>query len=293
MLSTQNPVLIGIDLGGTKVAAGRIEGGILAKTIHEKIDASSVDPLEIVELIADIITRLMSQEVSGIGIGIPGLVDREQGIAYDVLNIPAWKEVHLGAILQKKFNLPVYLDNDSNCFAIGEYRYGAFAGNRDFVGITLGTGMGGGIIKNGSLMPDAHSCSGEFGNIPYLDGIYEHYCSGMFFQKKFARSGEAVAIAARQGEAWAIKAYQEFGRHLGNAIKTIKMAVDPTMIIIGGSVARASSLFEEAMWKSISDFSFPSALKGFQVNFSTTDHIAILGAAALCLDSEQDSSHGH
>ncbi len=287
MVATQNPVLIGIDLGGTKVAAGRIEGGKVVERDQKKIDATSKDPLDTVEVVSELIRQLNSNKVSAIGMGIPGLVDRERGIAYDVLNIPSWKEVPLKAILEKEFNIPLFLDNDSNCFAMGEYSYGAFAGNRDFVGITLGTGMGGGIIKNGTLMPDAHSCSGEFGNIPYLDGIYEHYCSGMFFQKKFDSSGEAVANAAGHGEKWAIEAYKEFGHHLGNAIKTIKLAVDPTMILIGGSVARASSLFNEAMWKSISEFSFPSALKGFQVNFSTTDHIAILGAAALCLDSDQ------
>jgi glucokinase len=278
----KSETILGIDLGGTKVAAGKVNKGTLIEKIDKKIDAASEDPMDTVRLISELISRLDTGNVSGIGIGVPGLVNRERGIAYDVLNIPSWKEVHLRTMLENEFHVPVYLDNDSNCFAMGEYRYGSYAGIVDFVGITLGTGMGSGIIKNGSLMPDANCCSGEFGNIPYKDGIYEHYCSGMFFANKYGQNGEEVAIEAGKGIPWAIEAFKEFGMHLGNAIKTIIMAVDPTMVIIGGSVAKASKLFEDSMWKSISDFSFPSTLPNFQVKFSHTEHIAILGAAALC-----------
>lgn len=282
MGNSDKQAYIGVDLGGTKVASGKVLGGRLLDTITEPVTAQAEDPQEITAIIAKTIKGLMDESVTGIGIGVPGLVDRERGIAYDVLNIPSWKEVHLRQLLQEEFQVPIYLDNDSNCFALGEYRYGSWAGTRDFVGITLGTGMGAGIIKNGALMPDAHSCSGEFGNIPYLDGIYEHYSSGMFFARKYGQTGEAVAKAAENKESWALEAYEEFGTHLGNAIKTIIMAVDPGMIIIGGSVARARALFEEAMWRSISGFSFVSVLEDIQVKFSETAHPAIFGAAALC-----------
>ena len=275
---------IGIDLGGTKVAGGTIAHGILQSQLEEKIKTSSEDYMDTVLLISKLIGSLKEESTRGIGIGVPGLVDRERGVVYDVLNIPSWKEVPLKEILEKMFHIPVFLNNDSNCFALGEYRYGAHAGSSDFVGITLGTGMGSGIIKNGALLPDAHCCSGEFGTMPYLEGIYENYSSGMFFLREFNLNGEEVARAADKGETWAIEAYQQFGMHLGNAIKTIKMAVDPALIIIGGSVARASHLFEESMWESVKDFSFPSALEGFQVKFTQTPDIAILGAAALCIN---------
>lgn len=273
---------IGIDLGGTTVAAGKITHGIIQSLREEKINASSEDYMDTVQLISELIVSLKDKSISGIGIGVPGLVDRESGVVYDVLNIPSWKEVPLKNILEEMFHIPVSINNDSNCFALGEYHYGGHAGASDFVGITLGTGMGSGIIKNGALLPDAHCCSGEFGTMPYLEGIYENYSSGMFFLREFKLNGEEVARAAGRGESWAIEAYQQFGKHLGNAIKTIKMAVDPALIVIGGSVARASHLFELSMWKSIEDFAFPSALKGFQVKFTQTPNIAILGAAALC-----------
>jgi glucokinase len=282
MGNTRSHSFIGIDLGGTKVAAGIVSHGILQSKLETKIKALSEDYMDTVLLIAGLIESLKEESTRGIGIGVPGLVDQERGVVFDVLNIPSWKEVPLKEILEKMFQIPVFINNDSNCFALGEYRYGAHAGSSDFVGITLGTGMGSGIIKNGALLPDAHGCSGEFGTMPYLDGIYENYSSGMFFLREFNRNGEEVARAADKGETWAIEAYLQFGKHLGNAIKTIKMAVDPALIIIGGSVARASHLFDASMWKSVTDFAFPSALEGFQVKFTQTPNIAILGAAALC-----------
>jgi len=283
-MTLNNYSLIGVDLGGTKVAAGKITGGILVQQVSAKINQSSEDPMDAVRLMVDLIDQLMDRQVQGIGVGVPGPVDRSTGVVYDVLNIPNWKEIPLKALIEEKFKVPVYVDNDANCFAMGEYRFGAFAGNSDFVGITLGTGMGSGIIKNGALIPDAHCCSGEFGTMSYLDGIYENYTSGMYFKQKYRKNGEEVAEKAREGESWALRAFQEMGIHLGNAINTIIMAVDPPLVIIGGSIGKAREFYQESMWESIRKIPFPSVLENFRVEFTDTDNIAILGAAALCPD---------
>ena len=277
--------LLGVDLGGTKVAAGKITKGVLVQEVSARINQETEDPMDAVRLMVDQIGQLMDKHVQGIGVGVPGLVNRDWGVVYDVLNIPNWKEIPLKALIEEKFEVPVYVDNDANCFAMGEYRYGAFAGNDDFVGVTLGTGMGSGIIKNGALIPDAHCCSGEFGTMPYLDGIYENYTSGMYFKLKYGKNGQEVAEKASEGEPWAQRAYREMGMHLGFAINTMIMAVDPPLIIIGGSVARAREFYEEAMWESIRKIPFPSVLENFRVEFSETANIAILGAAALCPDT--------
>lgn len=284
-MTRTNQSLIGVDLGGTKVAAGRVTGAKLTEQITEKLDQSSEDPMDAVAIIIKLIRQLMDKDVGGIGIGVPGLVDRESGTVYDVLNIRNWKKIHLKEIIETTFGIPVHVDNDSNCFAMGEYRYGAFAGHPDFVGITLGTGMGSGIIKNGALIPDAHCCSGEFGTMIYLDGIYEHYTGSFFFSRTYGKSGQEMAASANSGDIEALKAFEAYGSHLGNAIKTIIMAVDPPLVIIGGSLAAAHKLYEEAMWNSISDIPFPSVLENFQVKFTNTENIAILGAAALCPDA--------
>jgi glucokinase len=171
MILTDNGALIGVDLGGTKVAAGRIDNNEPGDIVYKLIPAKSDDPRDIINVVEEVIGQLFDDRVSGIGIGIPGLVDRNEGIVNDVQNIPSWKEVHLKNILENRFGVPVYLDNDANCFALGEARFGRGKGVDDFVGLTLGTGMGGGIIKEGFLMSDAHCSSGEFGNIQYIDSI--------------------------------------------------------------------------------------------------------------------------
>ncbi len=276
--------LIGVDLGGTKVAAGKIDGTKLGKVIYKLIPANSNDPRDIINILIKIVEQLFDKNVIGIGIGIPGLVSRYEDIVYDVQNIPSWKEVRLKNILETYFHVPVYVDNDANCFALGELRFGNGKGEDDFVGLTLGTGMGGGIIKNGFLLSDAHGGSGEFGNIPYLESIYEDYCSGKYFIKKFNIKGEKLVEAAAQGDVVALSAFEEFGYHLGNAIKTIKLAVDPKKVIIGGSVAQANEYFKISMWKSILNFPFPKTIHDFDVIFSNNKNSAILGATSLYLD---------
>ncbi len=279
-----NISLIGVDLGGTKVAAGRVDNMELGEVIHELIPAQSEDPQDVIDSIVGVIEKLFDENVKGIGIGIPGLVDREKGIAYDIQNIPSWKEVYLKDYLEKHFKVPVYLDNDANCFALGESRFGSGKDEKDFVGLTIGTGMGGGIIKDGFLISDAHCGSGEFGNIMYLDSMYEDYCSGKFFKDKYNTNGEDLAKAAALGDETALKAFKEFGVHMGNAIKTIMLAVDPRKVIIGGSVAHSKEFFEESMWETIKDFPFPGAVTDFEVIFSDVKNIAVLGAASLYLD---------
>ena len=200
MSAANNYSVIGVDLGGTKVAVGKIRSGKLVEQKQAEIDQTSEDPMDAVRLMGQVIQELMDDGVKGIGVGVPGLVNREWGIVYDVLNIPNWKEVPLKSLLEEKFKIPVYIDNDANCFAMGEYRFGSFPGHPDFVGITLGTGMGSGIIKNGTLLPDAHCCSGEFGTMAYLDGIFENYTSGMYFKLKYGKNGQEVAEKAHDGD---------------------------------------------------------------------------------------------
>lgn len=284
MVLSNKGSLIGVDLGGTKVAAGRIDNNVLGTVLNKPIPAKSENPDDITKAIIKIIEELMTEEVVGIGIGIPGLVDRESGIVNDVQNIPSWQEIRLKEMLEDRFEIPVFLDNDANCYALGEARFGSGMGEEDFVGLTLGTGMGAGIIKNGFLLQDAHCGSGEFGNILYLNSVYEDYCSGKFFTKFYNTKGEELAEAANHQDPMALKAFDEFGKHLGNAIKTIKFAVDPKKVIIGGSVAQAHRHYETSMWKTLLDFPLPKAMEDFDVIFSNVKNIAVLGAASLYLD---------
>ena len=278
-------LIIGIDLGGTKVNVGLVQNNQVLSSKKQKIPKNCKDEWEVINLIIDLTKEVIhNHNIVGIGIGVPSILDRKNGIIHEVQKIPTWHEVHLGAILEKEFNVPVSIDNDANCFTLGEYQFGAAKGFSNIVGITLGTGMGSGIITNGKLMGDANGGSGEFGMIPYLDGVLEDYCSGGFFKNILKVEGEYISKLAAKGNKEALLAYEQFGEHLGYAIKIILFAVDPEIIIIGGSIAQSSTYFDKGLKKSLSTFAYKKTLENIEVIYSNTPNVAVLGSAALIYD---------
>jgi len=282
MSSSNNMKIIGVDLGGTKIVAGLTEGGEILKKEYNLVPNSAKDSQEIIDVILKTIDAVYDKSVKAIGIGVPSLVDREKGIVYEVQNIPSWKKIHLKEILETYYNIPIYLDNDANCFALGESKFGKGKFSDNFVGITIGTGMGAGIINNSELLQDANCGAGEFGSIPYLDGIYEDYCSGKFFKTHYRTNGINLYNKAIKGEKTAKEAFKDFGRHLGNVIKTIMFSVDPKKIIIGGSIAVSQEFFHDVMIQTIKSFPYEESVHKIEIVYTNTLNIAILGAASLC-----------
>lgn len=283
----QERTVIGVDLGGTNMRAALVKDRIIMKHAQRLVPKTN-DPMKVVEELTATIKEVLTPEVTAIGIGVPSLVGYDTGIVYDVTNIPSWTEMPLKKILSKTFNLPVFINNDANCFAVGERVYGEGIQFENFVGLITGTGMGGGIIKDGRLMQDMNCGSGEFGMMPYLDHDYEYYCSGQFFTNTYGVSGEEMAQRAKAGDVQAIEAYNTYGRHLGKGIKAILYAVDPEAIIIGGSVSKSFSLYEKAMWEEIKTFPFRITLEKIRILPSNLAEVAIYGAAALCINNLYD-----
>ena len=241
---------------------------------------------EVLDELCGLIDRTKPGDVDGVGIGVPSVVDIVKGIVYDVQNIPSWREVPLKAILEDRYAVPVLVNNDANCFALGEKHFGKGIGCRSLIGLILGTGFAGGIIIDGRLYPGRNCGAGEFGLIPYLESIYEHYCSGQFFTRHAGQTGAELFRRATEGDREAMKVFAEFGHHLGQAVKTILYAYDPETIVLGGSVRKAFRFFEDAMWESIRSFAFSNSIKSLTIAVSELEHVAILGAAALHYDAE-------
>ena len=221
-------------------------------------------------------------DIAAIGIGVPSVVDIEQGIVYDVQNIPSWKEVPLKSLLESRYHIPVFVNNDANCFALGEFYFGKSknAGG-SMVGLTIGTGLGGGIIINNKLFPGYNCGAGEFGCLPYQDNILEYYCSGSFFKNVYNLDGVEVYAAARKGDPIALERYAEFGTHVGNAIKTVLYTYDPQLIVLGGSVSQAYDLFSETMWAAVKTLAYSKTAERIRIETSDLKNSGILGAAAL------------
>ncbi|MDI6850182.1 MAG: ROK family protein [Candidatus Saccharicenans sp.] len=276
--------IIGVDLGGTNARAGLVEGNRVTKIAVREIRSQGGSEEVLTDLKA-VVESVLSPEVEGMGIGVPSVVDPQTGTIYDVQNIPAWKEVPLKTILEAEYKIPVYVNNDANCFAAGERYFGQGRHYRNLVGLIVGTGLGAGIIADGHLYSGTSCGAGEFGMLPYLDSNFERYASGQFFLKSYGQPGKEFYRRAVAGEEEARRIFSEFGRHLGEAIKAIMYAVDPEAIILGGSVSRAFEFFRDSMLETVSGFAYSIALKKITIMPSVTDNIAILGAAALYLDS--------
>ena len=275
-------VYIGVDLGGTNMRAGRVENDCLVAQASERTPKSPKDTAETIDLLERVIRSVWTPEVSAIGIGVPGLVDRQNGVVYNLVKIPHWDVVPLREILEPRFGARVVIDNDANCFALGERVFGVGRQYENFVGLTLGTGLGGGIIQQGRLLADSNCGSGEFGMMPYRDNVLEYYCSGSYFMNVWGVDGKTMYERAREGDTEALEAYRQLGGHIAAAVKIVMLAVDPEMIVFGGSVAAAHALFEESLWENLRDFAYPNSVKRLRIFFSEMENPAILGAASLC-----------
>lgn len=273
---------IGIDLGGTHIRAGRVANEIIETQNKMRTPKDPRDADETVDAIKEVIRTVMNEQVEAIGIGVPSLVDRDKGIVYNVTNIPYWDEVPLKRMLEKEYQVPVYLDNDANCFALGEHYFGVGRDYQNFVGLTIGTGLGGGIIQQGRLLQDANCGSGEFGMLPYKDNVLEYYASGSFFYNVYGTDGTEMYLKAQQKDPQALEAYRQLGIHLAAAVKMVMYTVDPQMIVFGGSLADVHELYEETLYEYIQDFGYPNSIKNLRIFFSKLECPGILGAASLC-----------
>lgn len=274
--------IIGIDIGGTSILGGRIEGGKIVKQLSSDTKASEGGNTTL-NAIKDLIKELITSNTKAIGLGVPSVVDREKGIVYNVQNIKDWDEVHLKSIIETEFNVTAYIDNDANCFAYGEKIYGKGKEFKNFVGITLGTGVGGGIINNHHLLLDSNCGSGEFGELPYLDSILEEYCGSRFFTNSANQSAYEIAVKAKSGDEAAIKLYNEYGRHISVLVKTILLVLDPQAIIFGGSISQSFDLFKDSIFENLKDFPYPKSVDNIKIITSNLNNIGILGAGALCI----------
>ncbi len=281
--SLENTCLIGVDLGATNLRVARVKDGEIQQVEYEPIISSEIAE-DLVDQIGRLIKKTMSPSVQAIGIGVPSVVDVKQGIVYDVQNIPSWDEVPLKDLLEKRLELPVYVNNDANCFVLGEKYFGHGVGYDSIVGLVLGSGFGGGLVLNGKLYSGINCGAGEVGMLPYKESIFEHYCSGMFFEREFNVTGTEAYEKARTGNEEGKIMYESFGAHLGNAIKAVMYAYDPELIVLGGSVSKAYPYFRNAMEKALRDFAYPKSIENLAIKVSELEYVAVLGAATLALD---------
>ena len=250
---------IGVDLGGTNVRVGLVAGGRIVRMISEPCRADGSEA-EVLDHIASLVDRLITPDVECIGIGVPSVVDAERGIVYDVVGIPSWREVHLKERFEKRFGVPVSVNNDCNCFALGVCRFGEAHGYRDVVCIALGTGVGAGVVIGGKLYCGRNTGAGEIGGR--------------------GTSGKEAYERALAGDSRALELWQEFGTHIGQLVMLALYAYDPQAIVFGGSISHAFGFFRDAMYEQLKQFPYAKTVERLHICCSGIEYVGLLGASA-------------
>lgn len=275
--------IIGVDLGGTNFKAGLVKDGKILSQVANSVSRNT-SKADLIQTLFKTIDSLITKDVKGIGVGVPGVLDPVTGVIYNILNLPMWEEVPLKQLLEKRYKLPVFLNNDANCFAKGEKIYGKGKSYTNFTGMTIGTGLGMGVIIDNKLYSGVFCGAGEIGMVTYKESIIEHYASSLFFERTYKQDAKFMSDLAKKGDSNAIKAFQEFGEHMGNAINNVLYMFAPEAIILGGSISKSFALFKDSMEATVNSFAYPNQIKNLKIEISTLSGIAILGAAALCVD---------
>src|SRR5690348_17325348 len=268
------PLAIGVDIGGTKVAAGAVDGEGRVVARARRLTPSR-DAAEVEATITEVVTELRARhDVVAVGIGAAGFVDAERA---RVLFAPhlAWRNEPLQEAVTEALGLPVVVENDANAAAWAEYRFGAGRAEPMLVCVTLGTGIGGGIVADGVVQRGRYGMAGEFGHMVVVPdghrcecgnrGCLEQYASGNVLgreARELARAGSPVTMAlvervggdhsalvgplitqaAQEGDAAAIELFEEVGRWLGVGLANLAAALDPGLFVIGGGVSDAGEL---------------------------------------------------
>ncbi|GBF10634.1 ROK family glucokinase [Tepidibacillus sp. HK-1] len=315
---SKQTILIGIDLGGTSIKMGLVstEGELLS---HQEISTRTKEGVNaIIEDMVQYAKTLVQDQgfaldqVQGIGIGIPGLLDMEQGIVRLAPNL-GWKDVAIKKQLEEKLNIPVKIENDANIAALGEAWVGAGKGYKHIVMATIGTGIGGGIIIDGKILHGKKGMAAELGHIPISDegiqcGCGNYGCletvssaTGMirkakevvtqgrpsllteqYVDKMDEITAKSVIDAAKLGDHEAMQIVNRAGSLLGKALATVANLLDPEIMIIGGGVSRAGDILFNPIKQAFHEHGLKNIIDSIEIVPAQLGNDAgMIGAASL------------
>lgn len=311
MTETSPYSTVGIDFGGTSVKLGVCRAGELLRTDEPIPTANFAGPGALIGEMAARMARLRQDfpDIAAVGVGVPGLVDFDRGFIHELTNVPGWKHVPLKALLAEKTGLPVVVDNDANAMAYAEFRHGAARGLRNVVALTLGTGIGGGLVLDGKMYRGSCFSAGEIGQMSiHFDGRPGHYGNLGALEKytgnqqiaehavrRYAEAGivkdigacspKAIAEAAQNGDDIARGVWGEVADWLGTALAGIAWLLNPDAFVIGGGVAQAGDLLFDPLRRRVQGMVSSVVWEKLQIlpaRFS--NEAGIIGNAALAGD---------
>jgi glucokinase len=245
--------VIGVDVGGTKIAAGIVDrSGHVSKRTERPTPTGSEE--ELVRTLGDVVDLLFDDDIGAVGLGVPSTVDQHAGRAVSSVNV-ALTDVPLRELIGARFGVPCGIDNDANAAAIAEWQVGAGKGTRDMVMLTLGTGVGGGLILGGRPYRGSVGAAAELGHIVIEHdgrpcqgtctgrGHLEAYATGGAAGEAFGSDSHQLLARARERDERALTVLDDVARRLGSALGTLVNVFNPEAIVIGGGFGEAADEF--------------------------------------------------
>lgn len=312
---------IGIDVGGTNVKLALVDdkGKILySNSVPTRAEMGYEYTVNnIKQAIYDLMkeTKLSTKDIEGIGFGFPGQVDYKSGIVRNAPNIPGWVEVPIAKLIEDEFKIPARVDNDVRCAALGELNYGAGKGCENLICITVGTGIGSGLIINGKLVRGAANAAGEIGHIKLQmhdgpvcgcgdTGCLEAFASGpsiVAMAEEYIKGGKStkyremcgdeqlspyfVAEAAKSGDPVAKRIFAITGEYIGIGLASVVNLLNPERIIVGGGVADAGDLLLEPLKTTLKSRAMQIAGSAVEVVPAQLGNTAGVIGASLLIES--------
>ncbi|MDE2981254.1 MAG: ROK family protein [Gemmatimonadota bacterium] len=312
------PWVVGVDIGGTNLRVGRVplEGGappVAVRRCHTRAASGSDRVLDrIVTMIRESVTDVGRENVAGIGLGAPGPLDTESGVVAETPNL-GWRDYPLRDLVAEACGMPATLDNDANCFTYGEWWMGAGRGCRRLVGITLGTGIGGGIVIDGEIHRGASGGAGEVGHMSVdfrgrrcpcgARGCVEAYASGPAIAARAIEAipdggdsvlasivdgdlgeitAEIVCAAATAGDRHAEGVLRDTARILATAVANLIHLLNPDAVVIGGGVANAGERLLRPLRREVRGRVFGTHMRACRIVRSELgDSAGVIGAAGV------------
>jgi glucokinase len=309
---SDSPLTVGIDFGGTSVKLAVVFQSHIVDhappIATQEFDGPEKLIDEIVRSVEDL--RIRHSGIAAVGVGMPGFVNFVTGVVFNLTNVAGWAGFPLKMVLEQRIGLPVVVDNDANCMAVAEWKCGAGRGFQNVIFISLGTGVGGGVIVNGQMVRGAHygageigqmsidyqGSSGNYGNLGALEKYVGNQQIAEFARDAYTAAGiqksidecspAAMANAAHRDDAIAQALWKDVGRKLATGVMNCCWLLNPDAIVIGGGVARAGALllrpFEEHLYSQLSG-PFKDHLRVVPALFG--HEAGAIGAAALAREA--------
>lgn len=302
--------IIAVDIGGTHMRAAVYEPDNTQPIAHQRLETHTEEP-GVYERMETLIAAIWPKdsEVMAIGVASPGPLDPHTGYVLKTPNIPEWQNFPVGPSLSQRFHVPIFLGNDANLAALGEWRFGAGRGHHDVLYLTISTGVGGGVVADDRLLQGYHGLATELGHTVVdpdgplcscgFPGHLESFSSGPAIVRYVLSelqagadsslrlgatlSARVIADAAIHGDALAVSAYRRAGDYLGIGVANFLCSFDPSIVIFGGGVSQVGPLLFDPFHASLKKRVFhPRYLEGLKIEMAALgDDAGLLGALAL------------